>query len=117
MGGSGPVPGRDAYVRHMQRVYQELPDWRFETVHLYGDEQVLLAEFDGAGHFSGRHEGREYPQVPLRVGAVCIFEAREVLIYRVREYFDHRGYERQLKSGHSPVVDDEGYFRSREEAL
>jgi len=90
------VRGKEHYVRRMQQAYTALPDWQFYPLHIYGDEQTILVEFDGAGHFVGEHRGRQYEGVPLHLTSVCIFEFRDGLISTVREYLDQAGYERQL---------------------
>lgn len=98
IGGDPVVRGREHYIQHMQRIYEELSDWKFRIVTITGDETTVTVEFDGTGHFTGRHEAQEYRGAPLRLRAVCVFELREGLIRRGREYFDHRSYEAQLKA-------------------
>jgi len=97
VGSTTVVAGREEYVANMQRIYTELPDWAFRLVHIFGDEEVVIVEFDGRGHFSGTYKGVQYVRAPLRLCAVCIFGLRDGLILSVREYVDHVGYERQLQ--------------------
>lgn len=90
------VWGKENYVKRMQQAYTTLPDWQFRPLHIYGDDQTIMVEFDGAGHFVGSYHGRQYEGVPLHLTSVCIFEFRDGLISTVREYLDRAGYERQL---------------------
>lgn len=90
------IRGKDNYVKHMQQTYSELSDWQFRVLHIYGDEQAVMVEFDGEGYFTGKFQGKHYKHVPLHLTSVCIFELYDGLIYRVREYFDRTGWERQL---------------------
>lgn len=90
------IQGKDSYVTHMQQAYSELSDWQFRIRHIYGDEQAVMVEFDGEGHFTGESQGKHYNHVSIRLTSVCIFEFHVDLIHRVREYFDRTGWERQL---------------------
>jgi len=74
---------------HGVRIYTELPDWTFRLVHIFGDEEAVIVEFDGSGHFSGTYKSMRYVRAPLRLSAVCIFGLSDGLILSVREYFDH----------------------------
>lgn len=96
IGSNRVVSGREAYTAHMQRVYVELPDWKFELVSVAAADCVVFVEFLGNGHFSGEYNGRRYERAPLNLTAVCVFELSEGLILAVREYVDHAGYEHQL---------------------
>ena len=97
VGSTTVVEGREEYVANMQRIYTELPDWTFRLVHIFGDEEAVIVEFDGSGHFSGTYKSVRYVRAPLRLSAVCIFDLSDGLILSVREYFDHVGYEHQLQ--------------------
>ncbi len=90
------VRGRDDYVRHMQEAYSRISDWRFRVIHIFGDEGVVIAELDGSGHFTGEHRGQRIHGAALRLASVCVLEFRDGKIYRVREYLDASGEDRQL---------------------
>lgn len=92
VGSVAEVRGKENYVRRMQGIHGELPDWQFEVVHILGDERTVMVELDGGGHFSGVQGGQRYEGVPLRLRAVCILEVEGDLIREVREYFDAVGY-------------------------
>lgn len=96
VGSDNAVRGKASYVTHMQKVYAELPDWRFTVETLVADTDVVFVECLGRGHFTGIHLGRAYTAAGLELSAVCIFRFRHNKIASVREYFDHASYERQL---------------------
>ncbi|MEW5816702.1 MAG: nuclear transport factor 2 family protein [Spirochaetota bacterium] len=97
VGSPGVVRGRDNYVRHMQEAYAKLPDWQFQIRHISGDEGWVIVEFDGVGHFSGEHGGRQYARAPLHLTSVCVFGLERDRIVTVREYFDAVGFQHQLQ--------------------
>ena len=96
VGSGNVVIGKSCYVTHMQKVYAELPDWRFTVETLAAASDAVIVEFLGRGHFTGVHHGHAYAVVPLELSAVCIFRFRQNKIASVREYFDYASYERQL---------------------
>ncbi len=95
------VVGKARYVGYMQRAYEEIPDWEFRVVHLVGGGESVIGEFEGRGHFTGVHGGKQYERVSLRLRAVCVFELESGLIREVREYFDAVGYQRQIEAAPS----------------
>lgn len=96
IGSAHKIKGRTNYLKWMQETYQQMPDWRFSIDNLVAEEDVVIVEFNGKGHFSGLYKGKAYEDVPLRLRAVCVFELRDGQIYQEREYWDFQGYERQL---------------------
>lgn len=90
------VRGKDPYIKHMQEVYAELPDWHFDILHIINKGNVVMVEFDGRGNFIGNYKGKKYNKVPLRLSAVCIFMIENGLIRKIREFWDPIGYEKQL---------------------
>ena len=97
--GEGEVAcGHEEYVARMQRAYTSFPDWQFQVEHICGDERVVIAEFDGAGHFVGHHGDRYHEGTLLRLRSVCVFGLRAGRITWVREYLDTVGYDRQLRA-------------------
>jgi steroid delta-isomerase-like uncharacterized protein len=99
VGSSRVVQGREPYIHHMQQVYAELVDWSFDLLHIVGDDHTVIVEFDGYGHFTGTYEGQLCKDVPLKLNAICVFEIKDDLIHKVREYVDSIGYTRQMEQG------------------
>lgn len=97
VGSEYTVRGKDAYTKHMQRVYTELSDWHFVIVNILDKDGTVMVEFDGRGHFTGEHEGQKYNKAPLRLSAVCTFILKDNKIKEVREFWDPIGFARQLK--------------------
>lgn len=97
IGSNAAYQGKKAILEKLQATYQELPDWQFRPVHLLGDDQTVVAEFIGSGHFSGTYKGQEYHNISLTLSAVCVFEFKDGLIYREREYWDPEGFKNQLE--------------------
>jgi len=90
------ISGADAYAHHMQAAYAELPDWSFNARNTAASHAVIFVEFDGSGHYTGTHRSRPVSGAPLRLQAVCVFEFADGRIFRVREYLDRDGFDRQL---------------------
>jgi ketosteroid isomerase-like protein len=89
------ISGADAYAHHMQAAYAELPDWSFSARNTAESGAVIFVEFDGSGHYTGTHRSRVVSGAPLRLQAVCVFEFADGRIFRVREYLDRDGFDRQ----------------------
>jgi len=96
IGSETRVAGRAAYTKKMKETYAEIPDWQFDIVHLYGDDQAVIVELAGEGHFTGTHQNRFIRGAELHLPSVCVFEMRNEKIFKIREYFDAIGYQRQL---------------------
>lgn len=96
IGSVNQVKGRENYVSHMKDEYYSIPDWKFDIVNILGDEETVVVEFDGVGHYTGQFHGRICEGAPLRLNAVCIFRFKDNQIAYVREYYDSEGFERQL---------------------
>ncbi len=96
VGSETVINGAEKYMSHMQKVYNDLYDWHFEIVNIFGNDRVIMVEFDGKGHFSGEHNGRKYTNAPLHLEAICIFTLNDKKILKVKEYWDPVGYQREL---------------------
>ena len=82
----------------MKRIYSELYDWHFDILNIFGDDHVVMVEFDGKGHFTGTHKNKEYNQIPIHIQAVCVFTLEDGKIRKIREFWDPVGYENPLKN-------------------
>lgn len=96
IGSQNVVEGKENYIGHMKSVYSEINDWRFQILNILGSVNIVIVELDGNGHFSGVYKNININNAFLKLMAVCIFEIKERKIYRVREYWDPVGYEKQL---------------------
>jgi len=90
------VSGAGSYCLYMQQAYEKIPDWQFSITALAGDQDMVMAEFDGRGHYTGRFEDRFVDKSPLRLLSVCIFRIKNSKIVFVREYLDQQGFEKQI---------------------
>ena len=90
------VGGKDSYLAKMQRTYTELPDWKFSILEISSNQDTVIVEFVGKGHFMGEYKDHQYESVPLKLQAVCVFKFADGKIQEVREYWDPKGFERQL---------------------
>lgn len=91
------VTGADAYVDHMKAAYADLLDWCFTARHSAAGESAVFVEFDGVGYYTGLYRSQDVVSVPLHLSAVCVFEFADGLIFRVREYLDRDGFDRQIE--------------------
>lgn len=96
VGSEAVIRGADAYIRHMQTAYARLPDWSFTALTIAEGGGAIFVEFDGAGRYTGGHHSRMVCGAPLRLQAVCVFEFADGRIFRVREYLDRDGFDRQI---------------------
>jgi predicted ester cyclase len=96
VGSENSVTGAAAYLRQMQSAYEELPDWYFVTRYIASTHDVVFVEFEGLGHYTGKHRSHTLVGAPLELLAVCIFQFKDGRIFRVREYLDRTGFDRQL---------------------
>jgi predicted ester cyclase len=99
VGAQGAAKGCEHYLDHVRQTYADLPDWQRRIVHILARGNVVIAECEGSGHFSGTHRGRKHERTPLCLQTVYVFELERQRVRRVREYFDCVGYERQLLAG------------------
>jgi predicted ester cyclase len=90
------VSGADHYCLYMQQAYAKIPDWQFSITALTDNEDTVMAEFDGSGHYTGRFGDRFINRVPLRLCSVCLFRIKNDKIVFVREYLDQQGFEKQV---------------------
>ncbi len=98
VGNEKTIAGKDAYISNMKQIYSELSDWQFDILNILGDDNTVMVEFNGRGHFTGTHENKEYTKVPIHIKAVCIFTLENGKIRKIREFWDPIGYNRQLKN-------------------
>jgi predicted ester cyclase len=96
IGTQNAVEGKENYIGHMKSVYSEIKDWRFQILNILKSVNIVIVELDGSGHFSGIYKNININNAFLKLKAVCIFKIKEGKIYRVREYWDPVGYEKQL---------------------
>lgn len=97
IGSEKVIKGKEAYIKHMQKIYAELSDWYFNIVHLLAEDSIVMVEFNGKGHFTGKYKGKKYNKISLHLSAVCIFMIKDNLIREIQEYWDRTGFEKQLK--------------------
>ncbi len=108
VGAQGAAKGREPYLDHVRHTYADLPDWEYRIVRILARGDVVIAECEGSGHFSGTHRERKHERTPLRLQTVYVFELERQKVRRVREYFDCVGYERQLLAGGPQEENEEG---------
>lgn len=95
------IRGRDNYLTEVQEDYRDMPDWSYEIRHLCGQDNTVMVEFDGSGHFTGVFQGERFDSVALKVSAAVVFELEKGKIVRCREYIDTTGFEQQLLQARS----------------
>jgi steroid delta-isomerase-like uncharacterized protein len=94
------IRGRDNYLTEVQEDYRDMSDWSYAIRHLCAQENTVMVEFEGSGHFTGVFQGERFDNVPLKVGAAVVFELEDGRITRCREYIDTTGFEQQLAAAH-----------------
>ena len=98
IGNEKVIKGKDDYIANMKKIYSELADWHFDILNIFGDDRVVIVEFDGKGHFTGIHKNKKYNEIPIHIRAVCVFTLEDGKIRKIREFWDPVGYEKQLKN-------------------
>ena len=96
MGSDKVIRGKENYISNMKDNYKQIPDWRFDVVEIFSNGNKVAVEFLGRGHFTGEYLDCFYRNVPLELRAVCIFVFQENKIWEEIEYWDPKGFERQL---------------------
>ncbi len=91
-----PLRGKDAMREFMQGFYAAFPDLRVELRALFGEENVVAAEYDLTGTHRGQLEGHPPTGKAFRVKAVSVYEYNGRLFTREAFYWDSASMLRQL---------------------